>query len=195
MAGSGATSHFHLRVLMAGSGATSPYHMRMLLACLRATSHFHMRELLAGSGATSHFLPECSSVAPRSFHSNFKPLPKIPLPPPPPQTHTQTKELFLVAYQTQDAWAGRVGACKHLERCPVSCLLSRSRIHEHTISRFRFLGIILRVLRLEVSEYNVYITNPVSTHRLLCNSLQRQQPTDYSAVGGKVLTIKTPTKR
>ncbi len=33
-----------------------------------------------------------------------------------------------------------------------------SRIHERTIS-LRFLGIILRVLRLEVSVYNVYITN------------------------------------
>jgi hypothetical protein len=36
--------------------------------------------------------------------------------------------------------------------------LYRSRIHEHTIS-LRFLGIILRVLRLEVSVDNVYITN------------------------------------
>jgi hypothetical protein len=36
--------------------------------------------------------------------------------------------------------------------------LSRSRIHERTVS-LRFLGIILRVLRLEVSVYNVYITN------------------------------------
>ncbi len=35
---------------------------------------------------------------------------------------------------------------------------SRSRIHERTIS-LRFLGIILIVLRLEVSLYNVYITN------------------------------------
>ncbi len=39
---------------------------------------------------------------------------------------------------------------------------SRSRIHdqihEHTIS-LRFLAIILRVLRLEVSVYNVYTTN------------------------------------
>jgi hypothetical protein len=34
----------------------------------------------------------------------------------------------------------------------------RRRIHELTIS-LRFLGIILRVLRLEVSVYNVYITN------------------------------------
>ena len=37
--------------------------------------------------------------------------------------------------------------------------MSCSRIHERTIS-LRFLGsIILRVLRLEVSQYNVYITN------------------------------------
>jgi hypothetical protein len=33
---------------------------------------------------------------------------------------------------------------------------TRSRIHERTIS-LRFLGIILSVLRLEVSVYNVYI--------------------------------------
>jgi hypothetical protein len=38
----------------------------------------------------------------------------------------------------------------------------RSRIHEHTIS-LRFLGIILRVLRLEVSVYNVYIANQFQT--------------------------------
>jgi hypothetical protein len=40
--------------------------------------------------------------------------------------------------------------------------LSRSRIHESTMS-LRFLGIILRVLRLEVSVYNVYITNQFQT--------------------------------
>ncbi len=34
----------------------------------------------------------------------------------------------------------------------------RSKIHEGTIS-LRFLGTIFRVLRLEVSVYNVYITN------------------------------------
>ncbi len=38
----------------------------------------------------------------------------------------------------------------------------RSRIHERTIS-LRFLGIILRVLRLEVSLYKVYITNQFQT--------------------------------
>jgi hypothetical protein len=37
-------------------------------------------------------------------------------------------------------------------------LLSLSRIHERTIS-LRFLGIILIVLRLKVSAYNVCITN------------------------------------
>ncbi len=37
-----------------------------------------------------------------------------------------------------------------------------SRIHERTIS-LRFLGIILRVLRLEVSVYHVYITNQFQT--------------------------------
>jgi hypothetical protein len=36
--------------------------------------------------------------------------------------------------------------------------LYRSRIHERTNS-LRFMGIIWRVLRLEVSVYNVYITN------------------------------------
>jgi hypothetical protein len=39
---------------------------------------------------------------------------------------------------------------------------ARSRIHELTIS-LRFLGIILGVLRLEVSVYNVYITNQFQT--------------------------------
>jgi hypothetical protein len=38
----------------------------------------------------------------------------------------------------------------------VALSLPRSRIHELTIS-LRFLGIILRVLRFEVSLYNVYI--------------------------------------
>jgi hypothetical protein len=40
--------------------------------------------------------------------------------------------------------------------------LSWSRIHERTIS-LRFIGIILRVLRLEVSVCNVYITNQFQT--------------------------------
>jgi hypothetical protein len=40
--------------------------------------------------------------------------------------------------------------------------LSGTRIHGCTIS-LRFLGIILRVLRLEVSVYNVYITNLFQT--------------------------------
>jgi hypothetical protein len=35
---------------------------------------------------------------------------------------------------------------------------TRSRIHERTTS-LRFLGIILRVLKLEVSVYNVYFSN------------------------------------
>ncbi len=38
----------------------------------------------------------------------------------------------------------------------------RSRIHERTIL-LRFLGIILRVLILEVSAYNAYITSPFQT--------------------------------
>ncbi len=40
-------------------------------------------------------------------------------------------------------------------------IVYRSRIHEHTIL-LRFLGIILRVLRLEVSVYNVSHYKPVS---------------------------------
>jgi hypothetical protein len=39
---------------------------------------------------------------------------------------------------------------------------SRSRIHERTIS-VRFLGNFLRILRLEVSVYNFYITNQFQT--------------------------------
>jgi hypothetical protein len=39
-------------------------------------------------------------------------------------------------------------------------------MHERTISS-RFLGIILRVLSLEVSVYNVYITNQFSKSLLL----------------------------
>jgi hypothetical protein len=38
----------------------------------------------------------------------------------------------------------------------------RSRFHERTIS-LRFLGVILGVLRLEVSVYNGYITNQFQT--------------------------------
>ncbi len=39
---------------------------------------------------------------------------------------------------------------------------TRSRIHERAISA-RFLGITLRVLRLEISVYNVYIANKFQT--------------------------------
>ncbi len=46
---------------------------------------------------------------------------------------------------------------EHYE-CKLAPIETRSRIHERTISS-RFLGTILRVLRLEVSVYNVYITN------------------------------------
>ncbi len=47
------------------------------------------------------------------------------------------------------------GNFQYTKQC--TCLqfsLDRSRIHEHTVS-LRFLGIILRVLRLEVSVFNV----------------------------------------
>ncbi len=43
-----------------------------------------------------------------------------------------------------------------------AALLCWSWIHEHTIL-LRFLSIILRVLRLEASVYNVYITNQFQT--------------------------------
>jgi hypothetical protein len=49
--------------------------------------------------------------------------------------------------------------CAALQQCTY---MTRNRIHERTIS-LRFLGIVLRVLRLEVSEYNVYITNQFQT--------------------------------
>jgi hypothetical protein len=49
-----------------------------------------------------------------------------------------------------------------------------SRIHERTIP-LRFLGIILRVRRLEVSVYNVYITN--------------QFQTTFAEVGGGVKSV------
>jgi len=39
---------------------------------------------------------------------------------------------------------------------------ARARIHKLTIL-LRFLGTILRILRLEVSVYNVYITNQYQT--------------------------------
>jgi hypothetical protein len=39
---------------------------------------------------------------------------------------------------------------------------SEPKIHERTVS-LRFLSKILRVFRLEVSEYNVYITNQFQT--------------------------------
>ncbi len=53
---------------------------------------------------------------------------------------------------------GERGDCLFICRFPQSW----SRIHERTIS-LRFLGIILRVLRLEVSICNVYITNQFQT--------------------------------
>jgi hypothetical protein len=44
----------------------------------------------------------------------------------------------------------------------VQCTLYGSRIHERTVS-LRFLEIIFRVLRLEDSVFNFYITNQVKT--------------------------------
>jgi hypothetical protein len=52
-----------------------------------------------------------------------------------------------------------------LFRVQCTLLLSqqyRKRIHKRTIS-WRVLGIVLRVLRLEVSAYNIYITNQFQT--------------------------------
>jgi hypothetical protein len=51
-------------------------------------------------------------------------------------------------------------------------LLYKSRIHESTIS-LRFLGIILRVLRLEVFVYNVYIANLFQTTFALGGKVRR----------------------
>ncbi len=57
---------------------------------------------------------------------------------------------------------------KHSKKMECSSLLlhfpyiSCSRIHERTIS-LRFLGIILKLLKIEVSLYDVYITNHLQT--------------------------------
>jgi hypothetical protein len=48
-----------------------------------------------------------------------------------------------------------VNTCAYFYQNILVLSVSRSRIHEHTVS-LRFLGIILRVLRLEVSVNNVY---------------------------------------
>jgi hypothetical protein len=61
----------------------------------------------------------------------------------------------------------RVPWTKYLQRhqilnVGISFKFTRRRIHEHTNS-LRFLDIILRVHRLEVSVYNVYITNQFPT--------------------------------
>jgi hypothetical protein len=56
-----------------------------------------------------------------------------------------------------------MSAVFHLVNIPfLLSYLSRSRIHERAIL-LRFLGIILRVLRLEISVYNVFITNQFQT--------------------------------
>jgi hypothetical protein len=49
-----------------------------------------------------------------------------------------------------------------LNQLPLQSAEFRSQIHECSIS-LSFLGIILRVLRLEVSEYNFHITNQFQT--------------------------------
>ncbi len=55
-------------------------------------------------------------------------------------------------------WNVRHKAAGHFVCTLWCCLLTRSRIHECTAS-LRILGIILRVLKLEVFVYNVYIAN------------------------------------
>jgi hypothetical protein len=50
-----------------------------------------------------------------------------------------------------------------MERWIPSCMYFLYRIHKRTTS-LRFLGIILSVLRLEVSVYNVYIKKKFSNH-------------------------------
>ncbi len=72
-------------------------------------------------------------------------------------------------------WLAEFSPVQHTELIdlPISCVNSimmvfstqlcyQRRIHERKIS-LRFLGIIFRVLRLEVSIYNVYITNQFQT--------------------------------
>ncbi len=58
-----------------------------------------------------------------------------------------------------------VASCGGMYRVPTHTQVNmqyRSRIHERTIS-LRFLGIILRVVKHEVSVHNVYITNKFRT--------------------------------
>jgi hypothetical protein len=62
-------------------------------------------------------------------------------------------QMVAIAWQMSLLAIGPVWSCFHV---------NRSRIHERTIS-LRFQDIILRVLRLEVSLYNVYITNQFQT--------------------------------
>ncbi len=68
--------------------------------------------------------------------------------------------------------------------------LTWSRIHEHTIS-LRFRGIILRVPKLEVSVYNVYITNQFKTtcSRGGVKSVGRG---DFELQGGKLFNTFFP---
>jgi hypothetical protein len=58
---------------------------------------------------------------------------------------------------------------------------TRSQIHERTIS-LGFLGMILRVLRLELSVYNVYISNQF-------------QPTFAQGVGGVKSIVEVTVRK
>ncbi len=88
------------------------------------------------------------------------------------------------------SWGGGGGGEKlvNLATLPVKGAESRSRIHEHTIS-LRFLGIILRVLRLEVSVYNVYITNQFPTTIVPITSKNSASAYD------SLINIRGPTRR
>jgi len=64
-------------------------------------------------------------------------------------------------------------------------VVNRSRIHERAIS-LRFLGIILRVLRLEVSVFNVYITNQFQTTLAQGEGIKSVRRGDFEPHGGKL---------
>jgi hypothetical protein len=70
----------------------------------------------------------------------------------------------------------------HVQCSPRKRASNRSRNHERTIS-LRFLGIILRVLKLEVSFYDVYISNQFQT------IFAQGWEGGVKSVGGKLLRL------
>ncbi len=66
------------------------------------------------------------------------------------------------------------------------CRVARSRIHERTFS-LRFLGIVLKVLRLKVSVYNVY----TSFKQLMLRGGGGGDPLVEGTVNSKEETLKT----